>query len=71
MMGCKKCSGMFAAVLLVLGILFLLRDLNVWNFWNIQWWTAIFLLAGICGLCMKGCPDCQAMCQPKSDMKKK
>jgi hypothetical protein len=37
-------------VVLVIGVLFLLRDLNVWDFWNISWWTAVFVLMGLCGL---------------------
>jgi hypothetical protein len=46
------CKG-FAVVLLVLGILFLLKDLQVWNFWGINWWTVLFLLFGIkmCIIC--------------------
>jgi len=53
-----KCGGI---IFLVLGILFLLRDLNIWDFWNIQWWTALFLLAGVVHICMSKCPDCTAM----------
>lgn len=34
-------------ILLIVGILFLLVDLGKWNFWNIQWWTVLFLLWGI------------------------
>lgn len=39
--------------LLLLGVLFLLRDFGVWNFWNIQPWTVVFLLLGLCFLCKK------------------
>ena len=62
MMGCKKCMKLGGLLLLILGLVFLLRDLAIWNFWNIQWWTAAFLLAGLCKLGMSSCPDCQAMC---------
>ncbi|MBW2996998.1 hypothetical protein KY349_01515 [Candidatus Woesearchaeota archaeon] len=48
MTGCIWCG----LIVLALGVLFLLRDLNVWNFWNIQWWTAAFLLMGLGCLCM-------------------
>ena len=41
----------FGWLVLVLGVLFLLRDWNVWDFWNIQWWTAAFVLVGLAGLC--------------------
>jgi len=40
----KKLLGL---VVLVLGVLLLLRDLNVWDFWAIQPWTLAFLLAGL------------------------
>jgi len=53
----KLCGGIFV----VLGILFLLQDIAIWNFWNIQWWTALFLVAGIGALASSVCPDCNAM----------
>ncbi len=59
--GCKKCNMVTGLLFLVLGVLFLLRDLNVWGFWNIQWWTALFLLAGLCGLTMHTGKDCWAV----------
>ncbi len=49
------------ASFLVLGVLFLLRDFGIWGFWNIQWWTALFLVWGIGSLGSAGCPDCKAM----------
>ncbi|MEK6964126.1 MAG: DUF5668 domain-containing protein [Nanoarchaeota archaeon] len=60
-MMCKKCMGMSGGIMLVAGILFLLRDLGTWNFWNIQWWTVLFILMGICHLCAKSCSDCCKM----------
>mgnify|MGYP001557950142 CR=1 len=56
---CNKCMGVCGSILLILGILFLLRDLNVWDFWNIQWWSALLIVFGLGHLCMKKCPDCQ------------
>ena len=47
--------------ILVLGVLFLLRDINIWNFWNIQWWTALFVVVGIGQLGSANCKNCQAM----------
>jgi predicted ferric reductase len=41
----------FGWVILILGVLFLLRDFNVWSFWNISWWTAAFILIGLGGFC--------------------
>ena len=57
---CKKCGKMMGGLVLILGVLFLLRDLKVWEFWNIQWWTAVFILGGFGLLCTRCCPDCQA-----------
>ena len=45
--GCMPCATWWGVIVLVVGILFLLRDLEVWDFWNIQWWTAAFMLMGI------------------------
>lgn len=67
-MGCKKCMKIGGAIFLILGIVFLLRDLDIWDFWNIQWWTALFVVWGIGSLGSANCPDCQAM---RSGMKKK
>jgi len=55
---CKKCMLFKGLLLLVLGVLFLLRDLNVWNFWNIQWWTVAFLLMGLTLFVVNKCPKC-------------
>jgi len=52
-------------MLLALGVIFLLGDLNIWNFWGISWWTALFLLGGVGHVAMSKCPDCQAMKMPK------
>ena len=41
------CDKWVGWVVLILGILFLLRDFNVWNFWNISWWTAMFVVGGV------------------------
>jgi len=46
---------------LVFGILFLLRDLNVWNFWGINWWTVVFIVMGAVSLGSSGCKECQAV----------
>jgi len=37
----------FAFVVLLVGILFLLKDLNYWSFWNLNWWTVGFLMLGL------------------------
>ena len=61
MMGCKKCQGITGIGFLVAGILFLLQDLGYWNFWNISWYTFLFIWMGIGALAMRTCPDCQAI----------
>jgi hypothetical protein len=59
MMGhCKKCGTHCAIIFLVLGVLFLLRDLNVWDFWGISWWTALLIVMGGGALLGRNCPDC-------------
>jgi hypothetical protein len=60
MHGCKKCMKMGGIFFLVFGLLFLLRDINIWDFWNIQWWTVLFVLMGVMKLGMSKCPDCNA-----------
>ena len=57
---CGKCHGLTGWLLLIFGILFLLVDLGVWNFWGISWYTVLFVLAGIAMLACKSCPECQA-----------
>ena len=52
---------MGGASLLVLGVLFLLRDLNKWDFWGISWYTALFIVFGIGQLGSAKCPNCQAL----------
>ncbi len=59
MMGCPKCQKVSGVLLLLLGIVFLLRDLNMFAFWNIQWWSALFILMGVVKLAMSTCAECQ------------
>jgi len=49
---CKLC----ATVAIVAGVLFLLQDLAIWDFWGISWYTVGFLILGIgslMGTCKK------------------
>ena len=59
MMGCNKCSSMCGWTVLILGILFLLQDLGRWSFWNIKWWTIMFIVTGISYVAMSNCNSCQ------------
>ena len=58
--GCNKCCTMTSVLLIALGVAYLLVDMMVWNFWNINWWTAVFLLMGIISLAKSSCKDCRA-----------
>ncbi|NQV09064.1 hypothetical protein HQ529_04390 [Candidatus Woesearchaeota archaeon] len=51
---------MFGLLALVFGVLFLLQDLGVWAFWGVNWWTVLFLLAGVGTFGTTGCPTCKA-----------
>jgi uncharacterized membrane protein len=44
---------------LIFGVILLLQNLNVWNFWNIQWYTVLFVLMGVGGIASAGCKACQ------------
>ena len=61
---CNKCGKMCGVLLLVFGVLFLLQDLNIWNYWGINWYSIAFLLLGFAMLGNSGCKSCQ-------DLKKK
>ena len=61
MNGCSNCLKIGGASFLVLGVIFLLRDFNIWDFWGIQWWTAAFVVIGIGTLGSAHCPNCQAV----------
>lgn len=47
-----------AWLVLIVGVLFLLRDLNVWDFWNITGWTALFVLVGLKLVSKRMCKCC-------------
>jgi len=65
MFGCRKCTMLSALTFLVLGLLFLLVDLGIWDFWGIKAWTAFFILLGVIALGHGKCADCQACCMPE------
>ena len=43
----KKCPAWCAWIVLIIGIIYLLQDLNVWNWWPFNWWTVLFVLMGL------------------------
>ena len=64
---CGKCSKITALLILLAGVAFLLVDLGVWKFWNLQWWSVLFTMLGLTAFGSSICGDCQAM----REMKKK
>ena len=61
MQGCEKCFKVGGALFLILGILFLLQDLAIWDFFGISWYTALFVLMGVVHLASSTCKECQAV----------
>ena len=58
---CKKCMALSGVFWAIFGILFLLKDLNVWNYGGINWWSIAFLLFGLNLLMARFCPKCQEL----------
>ncbi len=63
--GCAKCHRACGWIVFILGVLFLLRDFGIWDFWGVSWWTALFLVCGFGGIAQAGCKDCQAIMSRK------
>lgn len=63
MMGlmCKKCKMITGGLFLVAGLLYVLTDIGVVSFWNINWWSSLFVVFGITQFASSTCKDCQAM----------
>ncbi|MEK6822454.1 MAG: hypothetical protein AABY13_01385 [Nanoarchaeota archaeon] len=62
---CGKCKKISGVLLVLAGIGFLLQDLGVWNFWDIQWYTALILIYGLVTFATTTCKDCMSMCGMK------
>lgn len=48
----EYCPGWLGWVTFIVGILYLLTDLTVINFWDISWWSVMFILLGMSGIMM-------------------
>ncbi|MBI4440994.1 hypothetical protein HY639_02395 [Candidatus Woesearchaeota archaeon] len=48
---CTQCLRWWGLVVTLIGVLYLGQDMGWWTFWRINWWTAGFLLVGLCKLC--------------------
>jgi hypothetical protein len=58
-MMCSKCNKINAALFLLFGLIFLLGDLAVWDFWGIQWYTVLFVMLAGMFWAKSSCPSCQ------------
>jgi len=58
---CPKCAKISGVLVLLLGVALLLKDLAIWNFWGVSWYTGLILLFGIGGLASSACKECQAV----------
>ncbi|MBI2671703.1 hypothetical protein HYX16_02100 [Candidatus Woesearchaeota archaeon] len=47
---------------MLLGLVFFGANLGWWSFWNIQWYSALFVLVGVSKLAKGKCKDCCNMC---------
>jgi fatty acid desaturase len=63
--GCPKCNKIVAILFLLVGILYLGQDYGWWDFWQLSWFTAVFLVIGIAKLGHSSCKDCQAISSGK------
>ncbi|MEK6903456.1 MAG: hypothetical protein AABW64_02305 [Nanoarchaeota archaeon] len=56
---CKKCCKIGGMSFLIAALVFLLVDLGKWDFWNIQGWTVLFFLIGLCHIGKSSCKECK------------
>ena len=58
---CNKCMKIGGAIFLVLGIVFIMKDMGKWDFWGINWWSAVLLVYGLVHIASSMCKDCEAV----------
>lgn len=58
-------------MLLVAGVLFLLADKGVWNFWGLSWYTVLFIVIGVVAVASSTCADCMGCCKKPEEKPKK
>jgi hypothetical protein len=46
----SDCPAWFGWVVLIVGVLYLLTDMKTIQFWNLSWYTVMFILWGLMGL---------------------
>ncbi len=54
---CKKCGSSLGLMIFVVGIVYLLQDINVIN-WFFNWWTVLFIIGGFGIFAMNKCYHC-------------
>ncbi len=62
---CPKCTKVSGILVLLLGIALLLKDIAIWNFWGVNWYTGLILIFGIGSLASSTCKECQAIRKKK------
>ena len=60
---CAKCCKMAGMLYLGLGVLMLLKDLEAWGFWGINWWTGVLIIFGFSKVMANSCADCKKACK--------
>ncbi|MDP4012145.1 MAG: hypothetical protein Q8R00_00870 [Candidatus Nanoarchaeia archaeon] len=63
-MVCGKCATICGWLFLALGVVLLLKDLAIWDFWGINWWTGVIILFGLAHIGKGKCSDCQSCEMP-------
>lgn len=69
-MMCGKCTKATGWVFAVLAVLYLIVDFGFWNFFGIQWWSALFVALAVIGFASGSCSDCGSCCSSGSSTKK-
>ncbi|MBW2990956.1 hypothetical protein KY348_04585 [Candidatus Woesearchaeota archaeon] len=51
----KNCPMWISWIVLIIGILYLISDILTWGpfWWDLNWWTAVFLILGLAGISKK------------------
>jgi len=61
---CKKCCKISGILILVAGVLFLLQDRAIWDFWGLSWYTVLFIIIGVTCFATTKCPECNVKMSP-------
>ena len=70
---CNKCKHVAGGLVVLLAVAFVLKDLQVWNFWGINWWSAGLVWLSLVMVVSHVCPECRELrkeCMPAKKKKK-